>query len=332
MKLLYEGMPLEFDGVSNAAGTCKTPEEIAIAIEADVPEPALGSITLAHREINGPGNTFYYDEATGNSVNSLGIPNGGWEYYSKNLVRMVRSAQTRGKRLRISVAEFSPESMWQLIANIISLLEERDLLDWIILELNFGCPNCWDGGQQKQIVAYAPEVLIRILRDIFNLTRGRVRLAIKLSPYDKQKRTYVQIRSDIATGLKDELYVYHGAYPKAVVELVLANTVPNYFMRKPDGSPALDVTNGYGGLAGRGLKPYIDDNLAFFRNALPDIPLVAAGGIQSAADVLDYLKRGATKVQLNTEISRNKAGLRAGFKVIPQINQGLIDLVTVVED
>lgn len=64
-----------------------------------------------------------------------------------------------------------------------------------------------------------------------------------------------------------------------------------------------------GGLSGKPLKPYTLRALKTLRAHLPaSIPIVACGGIQSGADVLEYGRAGASLVQLYTGFGYDGVG------------------------
>lgn len=73
--------------------------------------------------------------------------------------------------------------------------------------------------------------------------------------------------------------------------VVLVNAAPALM---PDGRP--------GGLSGPALKPIALRCVHDVRAALPDLPVVAAGGIATTADARDYLIEGALAVQIGSSL------------------------------
>ena len=68
----------------NAAGWIKTPEAVQEMARSAVTDITIGSFTIEPREGN-PGNNFWYDPASGTSLNSMGLPNQGLPYLEQHL-------------------------------------------------------------------------------------------------------------------------------------------------------------------------------------------------------------------------------------------------------
>ena len=83
----------------NAAGMCKTLDDVGRFCAAPITEVNLGSVTALPREGNS-GNTFWIDDATGASLNALGLPNPGLQWY--------RAPDARDRRARACVRQAPP--------------------------------------------------------------------------------------------------------------------------------------------------------------------------------------------------------------------------------
>ncbi len=295
LTFVIDGMERKLVSLSNAAGMCKRLDEFEDLAVSAAEEPMLGSITPLYRPGHTGGTTFYYDEAAHDAVNALGLPNLGWERYRELIGTMVEMAKRLGKRMRISVAGFSPRDYFVLVKRLVELLESVDALAWVIIEVNFGCPNTADdSGKRHKIISYDPETLLLITRGLYGIAKGRVTLAFKLSPYDAQDMIERRIREEVCAGFEKQLAIYQGP-----VELVLCNTIGGQRVYRPDGSPALGVMDNVGGKSGRCLKPRSIENIHYFSSGLgPRVIYVGAGGVENAQDVIDYLRAGATKVQV----------------------------------
>ncbi|HEY5383270.1 MAG TPA: hypothetical protein VIJ88_01815, partial [Candidatus Paceibacterota bacterium] len=128
----------------NAAGTCKDTVLAQKFAEVGMPHVMFGSITAQPRAGNA-GDNFYYDEETGTSINSWGIPNRGIAAYMPELAT-TREALLEDTFLWVSISAgdaFNPEeyeSMARSLAN-------NCVAD--VIEGNFSCPNMIVGGKPK---------------------------------------------------------------------------------------------------------------------------------------------------------------------------------------
>lgn len=294
METIYAGIRLE-SPVVNAAGTCKTVEDVREFAKTPVGAITLGSITIEPRSLN-PGNTYWMDPEGYHSLNSLGLPNGGKPFYKGALPEMRKIAHAAGKPLVVSVAGFSPEEYATLAEFVGSHGAD-------IVELNLGCPNVWSEGKgQKPIASYEPTLVAQILKAI------GTPITLKLSPLPPN------ILSQVAAVIN--------AFPN-VLGVCCSNTWPNGFSWE-GGKTAITPGGGKAGFAGPGFKGIALGQVVQFKELLrPDIDIMGAGGVQSGRDVQDYLRAGAKAVSINTAFTNR------GFRVFSNILMGLSELAPV---
>jgi dihydroorotate dehydrogenase len=264
--------------VMNAAcSVAKTPEDVAAMANTNVGAILVGSITVEARDGNPeprwfPGKDF--------SLNSFGMPNGGMDYYSKELPGMIEAVHALDKKFVLSIAGFNAEEYGQLAA-----LANKHDIDY--LELNLGCPNVSVDGKQKPIASFDVEYIQQILEKATSATITP--LLIKLSPYSNPAELQ-RVAAVLAT------------YDQ-VVGVVTSNTFPNSFMSADD-NPVL--ANVYGGMSGKALMPIALGQVKQFRDALPErIAVIGAGGIETFSDVNQFLDAGASAIQSATLIVRD---------------------------
>lgn len=287
--------------IMNAAGPlCKTVEEVRKLALSTASAVMVGSITWEERLGNG-GNT-YYSRRGQFSVNSLGLPNGGRAYYQKHLREMARICHEARKTFWVSVAGFTPEDYVRLVA--LAIEGGAD-----VVEINLGCPNVWDGGKQKSIASFDTVLTKQILAGIERLVSAdsSVSFAAKLSPY-LNSLLPLQEGLQVSPYSHDPLILEKMA--KVIVEsgivriVTSANTVPNAFAVREDGTPAIqspDVKDGVGGLAGPIVIAMGIAQVRRLRGLLPfQIDIIGVGGIRTGEDVLSYLNAGADAVQIAT--------------------------------
>ena len=279
----------------NAAGMCKTLDDVERFRAAPVTEVNLGSVTALPRAGNS-GTTFWIDDATGASLNALGLPNPGLDWYRAQMPGIAERVHASGKRLRVSVAGFSVDDYRTLVAG----LAEFDI---DTIEINLSCPNVWDGADQKPVFALDPELTETICRAASGIAPERIALAVKLAPSDPLL-------------LKRLAGIFAGS--GRIAEVVAVNTLPNAFAY--DGGRQAMGGNGLAGLGGRPLKPVALGHAIQLRGLLPGrISIVGVGGVFAGQDVADYIAAGAAGVQVGT------ACYAYGVGVFQDIASGFLD-------
>lgn len=239
----------------------------------------VGSISLQPRRVN-PGRGYWRHRQGIYALNSYGMPNGGLPYFTKHLPYMVRLAHLQGKPLIANLIGFAPHEFVELVA-----FAEACGVDMV--ELNFGCPNVWDGGRQKAILSYDAAQTKRTLA-LIAASKPIVPVTVKISPLPPH--TLVEIAQVIAKS--------------PIVRAVTAtNSYPNASL---SAGTRFDDEEALAGLTGRALKPISLGVVKQLRGLLPDdIDIIGCGGISSIRDVRDYLAAGAKAVQLATALVEN---------------------------
>lgn len=243
--------------ISNAAGTVKLVEQAQRLGRCPVvAEIVLGSYTLKPRAGNGG---KVYESRDGYVLNALGLPNPGIDYAEAHADEFM--GVTGGAI--VSIAGFSVDEYAQLAAKAA----------WANgIEVNLGCPNVWNDGEQKRIGSFDPSFVwesLRAARDAAPLCSIRA----KLSPV-----------SDPA------LLAEVVAACEWADALVLSNTFPNGWL-----PGALDVA--YGGVSGEAMKPIVLGQVRQ-ATAISEHRVIAAGGVRCGADIADYEAAGAVGVQI----------------------------------
>lgn len=142
------------------------------------------------------------------------------------------------------------------------------------IELNISCPNVKAGGLQ---FGTDPESAKRLTEAVKNASEKPV--YVKLSP---NVTNIVDIAKSVAE------------YADGIT---MINTLVGMRLGE-NGRPIL--ANKTGGLSGPAIKPVAINMVYQVRRALPDIPIIGMGGIQSVDDVLDFISVGADAVAIGT--------------------------------
>ena len=287
--------------IGNAAGIVKTLEDVRrFAKVPSSTQITAGSVTVEPREGNSgsreylvPGGPFF---------NSLGMPNGGLPYYQNMVAQMQQVVTMAEKKLCVSIAGFSVRD-YRLLAVAVGPHVDA-------LEANYGCPNVWGGGTQKNILSFDPrgiEEVTAVIAGALEAVDSPAKLAVKLSPYSDPG-----LLAEVAAVIAGNLHVS---------SVVLSNTVPNALPLRDDGSRAI-FGKGYAGMSGQGYKWFVLGQVAQFRELLPDrVSITAVGGISSGLDIRDYESVGATEFQVGA------ACYLGGEKVLHTIAAEYADLV-----
>lgn len=298
------GLKLEHP-VMSGAGVCKLLDgdcglrEFARSAASAV---TVGSITMQARAGNS-GNVYYYDER-GYSVNSLGLPNPGSEYYRQHLPEMARILHAAGKYLIVNIAGFCPEDYGRLAE--IALEGRAD-----VIEVNVGCPNVLDSsGLRKRIASFDLSLIDGILKEVRKGAGSTARVSLKVSPFSDPS-----LLAQVAAKVSDHPVV------KCVTGInTFANAyviVENPTTKKSESA----ISVGLAGLAGPAIKPIGLGQVKQFRDALPaHLQIIGVGGIVNGIDVKDYLSVGANAVQITTTLLRE--GPQAFSRILDELTDG----------
>ncbi len=152
----------------------------------------------------------------------------------------------------------------------------------VAIEVNLSCPNL-EGG--RHLFAHDPELAAEVIRatDVAGLPRWA-----KLSANTDR---LVDVSAAVATA---------GAEAVTLINTLLAMVIDT-----ERAQPALGA--GGGGLSGPAIHPVAVRAVYEVHAALPDLPIVGVGGIDSAETAVEMLMAGASAVQVGTATFRDPA-------------------------
>lgn len=263
--------------VMNAAGTCKTIEDVKRLAKSLSAAIVVGSATWEPR-LGNQGNTYWFDPQGLYSLNSVGLQNPGAAYYQQQLPLMVSIAHEAGKPLIFSVAGLEVDEFIKLIK-----LAKKAKVD--IVELNLSCPNVRDSQNHAQIAAYDSVFVTRLWSTIIAQELDRVNLSFKLPPFldPEQLRTFIW---------------YAMMRPPNPIFTVM-NTVPSAYSLEAD-KKVITSGSGLAGMGGPAIKPIALGQIVQVRRIFTKSPIIGVGGINSGQDVVDFQSVGAVVVQVGT--------------------------------
>jgi dihydroorotate dehydrogenase (NAD+) catalytic subunit len=202
-------------------------------------------------------------------INSVGLANPGLERVRREKLPWIRQ-NVRNAQVLVSVAGHTPAHYQTLVR---SLSTEEGFLGF---ELNLSCPNDTKRGGRPFVLD--PDALREVVSTCRALTDRP--LVVKLAPHDPDLETTVRVvEGEGADGL------------------TLVNTLPGLVFDPLTGSPGLGA--GEGGVSGPALRPAGVRAVAVARGVTA-LPLLGAGGIVRTEDALQYLRAGASLLQVGT--------------------------------
>ncbi len=223
------------------------------------------------------------------SVNSKGLPNLGyilyrnlWKYYYDQGIVYIMSLDCSDLNgLSIMLQDYDHY-----------LEKEKNITDdrtKELVELNVSCPNI--NSKNNRIIGYDFKYLDRILNFIRNLDLKNIDIGLKLPPY-------------IDRYLVEQMSGLLISYNTIITYIVCCNSLPNCM---PILNGEYKLSTNVGGMSGIPLKMIALSNVQQFNKILIDydIKIMGCGGIESIKDINDYLKVGATCVQVGRSLYLN---------------------------
>jgi dihydroorotate dehydrogenase (NAD+) catalytic subunit len=264
-----------------ASGTCGYGEELDGCIDID----ALGglvtkAVTVLPRTGNAP---LRVTEFAGGMLNSVGLANVGLEAFKTEKLPWL-ARRLRRARVLVNVAGFNVGEFAQLVAAL------DDAPGFLGYELNLSCPNVKEG------VVYATRA------DLITDAVQRARAA-----------TQKPLIAKLAPNVPDIGVMAEAAISAGADGVSLINTMPGLLFDLDSRKAVLG--GGTGGVSGAALLPIGVNAVRQARQRI-QAPIIAAGGVRSAADAMQYVLAGASLVQIGTA---SFADPRTALRVISEL-------------
>lgn len=204
------------------------------------------------------------------SIQSMGLPNLGYEKYLEILPRLAEF----NKPIIASISGLS-------ISDNVAMVSAFQQSNADLLEVNFSCPNV----SGKPQLGYDFEQTEKALAAICEVNDKP--LGLKLPAYFDFNHF-------------DTVAEILAKYPISFISTI--NSIGNTLVIDPKTeSPVIRPNNGFGGLCGNYVKPIGLANVNAFRARLPEhIKIMGVGGIYNGTDAFEYLLAGADAVQVAT--------------------------------
>ncbi|HFI0304616.1 TPA: dihydroorotate oxidase [Streptococcus suis] len=263
----------ELDGVKNSAAGTFVTKTATLEYRAGNSEPRYKNVPLG-------------------SINSMGLPNQGLDYYLDYLLELQEEEPER--TFVLSLVGMSPDEIHTILKKV------QDSAFQGLVELNLSCPNV----PGKPQIAYDFETTETILREVFAYFTKP--LGIKLPPY------FDIVHFDQAAAIFNQ-------FPLKFVNCV--NSIGNGLYIE-DESVIIKPKNGFGGIGGEYIKPTALANVhAFYQRLKPEIQIVGTGGVLTGRDAFEHILCGASMVQIGTTLQKE------GLAAFDRITQELRDIM-----
>ncbi|HFI0083645.1 TPA: dihydroorotate oxidase [Streptococcus suis] len=263
----------ELDGVKNSAAGTFVTKTATLEYRAGNPEPRYKNVPMG-------------------SINSMGLPNQGLDYYLDYLLELQEEEPER--TFVLSLVGMSPDETHTILKKVQGSAFQG------LVELNLSCPNV----PGKPQIAYDFETTETILREVFAYFTKP--LGIKLPPY------FDIVHFDQAAAIFNQ-------FPLKFVNCV--NSIGNGLYIE-DESVIIKPKNGFGGIGGEYIKPTALANVhAFYQRLKPEIQIVGTGGVLTGRDAFEHILCGASMVQIGTTLQKE------GLAAFDRITQELRDIM-----
>ncbi|WP_417427831.1 dihydroorotate oxidase [Halpernia sp.] len=223
-----------------------------------------------------------YVEVPLGSINSMGLPNLGFDFYLNYSLKFQQ--ENPGEINFLSIAGMKPEDNLEMLHKI----NESDFKGFT--ELNLSCPNV----PGKPQIGYDFEATENILNKVFEFFKKPI--GVKLPPY-----------FDIVHF--DELAEILNKFPLSYVNCI--NSIGNgLYIDTENESVVIKPKDGFGGIGGAYVKPTALANVrAFYTRLNKKIKIIGCGGVESGKDVFEHLLCGAEMVQIGSHLAKNNTNV-----------------------
>ena len=203
-------------------------------------------------------------ECPGGMVNAVGLQNPGVDHY---LVDELPKLKEMGATVITNVAGHSDDDYAEVVAKLADSAAD-------MLEINVSCPNVSHGGMS---VGTDPVGLARLIERLRKIPPKP--MIVKLTP-----------------NVTDIAAIARAAAESGADALSLINTLVGMRIDIRTGEPI--IANRTGGVSGPCVFPVALGCVWRVRQALPDIPIIGIGGIDSGEKALEVLYAGANAVEV----------------------------------
>ena len=232
---------------------------------------------------------WYVDDL--GSVNSMGLPNLGYEAYAKAM----RELKAYKKPVIVSVSGLKQGDNEEMIT-------AYDTAGVDMVEVNLSCPNLVGKGQ----LGYDFEASEKMLKSCRKQTKKP--MGAKLPPYFDGFQ-YERMAKVLKRAKVDFIVTINSVGNTLIVDAERERKV-------------IAPNNGLGGLGGAYVKPISLANVhTFYQLTEGQLPIIGVGGVQDGIDAFEHLLAGATAVGIGTAL------VNEGTDIFERVGKELADMM-----
>ncbi|MEX2504076.1 MAG: dihydroorotate dehydrogenase [Egicoccus sp.] len=144
------------------------------------------------------------------------------------------------------------------------------------IEVNLSCPNVEHRGL---VFACSGDQSAEVIRAV-------------------KRESDVPVFAKLTSDVTDVVAIARSVVDAGADGLTLINTLLGMAIDPESGRPRM--SNVYGGLSGPAIKPVAVRNVHQVHQAMPEVPIIGCGGVRTVADVIEFVRAGATAVAVGT--------------------------------
>jgi dihydroorotate dehydrogenase (NAD+) catalytic subunit len=228
-------------------------------------------------------------ETPSGMLNSIGLQGPGIEAF---LQRDLPWLLSRGAHAVVSIAGGTVDEYAELAGRL------SGAAGVTAIEVNISCPNVEHRGQ---VFACHPGAAAAVI----DAVRGRAR-------YD------IPVFAKLSPDVTDIVEIARACVSAGADGLSLINTLLGMAIDVDAMRPVLAGTSG--GLSGPAIRPVAVRCIWQVREALPDVPIIGMGGVQTGRDALELILAGASLVSVGTEIFHDPT---ACIRIVRELDEEL---------
>ncbi len=237
-------------------------------------------------------------------INRMGFNNEGVELYSQRL-RQWKYAGFSKKELIVGANIGKNKDSPNDASDFLKCLEKvYGLCDYVVVNISSpNTPGLRDLQKAEQLDEFLSQFNDHKL-EIGNKYKGGLPMLIKISPDENDKNL------------------------QEIAQVLLKNNISGVIISNTSIKPAIIGKEGFaenktmGGISGKPLFKHSNETLEkFYRYSEGKLPIIGVGGIFSAEDAYEKIRKGASLIQVYTGL------IYKGFGLVNDINKGLAELL-----
>jgi dihydroorotate dehydrogenase (NAD+) catalytic subunit len=227
-------------------------------------------------------------------INAVGLPNPGAAHEAELLAAAKQLLEPEGTALIASIFAGTPEQFAEAAAIVLRARPD-------ILELNISCPNVHDDFGEPFAASCA----------------GAASVAAAVKPVCVEAGVPMFVK--VAPNVPNIGRIAADAVAAGADGITAINTMPGMVIDIESGKPIL--TNRSGGLSGPAIKPIAIRCVYEIAEAVPHVPIIGTGGVNSGLDAIEMVMAGATAVGVGSAVYYR--GVEAMQQIAEEMDQWL---------